>query len=73
MSPCKRRDFIRKLRILGFIGPYSGGKHQFMIFGNHRLAIPSNDEYSVPQQKMMIKEIQSIIDKDISNQDWEEL
>ena len=37
--PCKRRDFIRRLRNLGFDGPYSGTRHQFMIFNQHRLAI----------------------------------
>lgn len=30
--PVKRRDFIRKLRALGFAGPYSGTRHQFMTF-----------------------------------------
>jgi len=46
-KPCKRRDFIRRLRKLGFEGPYSGTRHQFMIYGQHRMAIPSNAEYSV--------------------------
>ena len=47
--PLKRRDFIRKLRALGFDGPYSGTRHQFMILGQHRQTIPTNSEYSVPQ------------------------
>jgi hypothetical protein len=34
--PLKRRDFIRKLRALGFDGPYSGTRHQFMVLGQHR-------------------------------------
>jgi hypothetical protein len=41
-SPCKRGDFVRRLRRLGFDGLYSGAKHQFMIYGQHRLTIPSN-------------------------------
>ena len=32
-GPIKRRDLIRYLRRLGFEGPYSGGKHQFMSKG----------------------------------------
>ena len=32
-TPCKRRDFIRRLRKIGFEGPYSGTRHQFMILG----------------------------------------
>jgi hypothetical protein len=48
LNPYKRNDFIRRLRRLGFDGPYSGSKHQFMTFGQNRLAIPTNPEYSVP-------------------------
>lgn len=47
-SPCKRRDFIARLRKLGFDGPFAGARHEFMIYANHRLTIPSNTEYSVP-------------------------
>jgi predicted RNA binding protein YcfA (HicA-like mRNA interferase family) len=27
--------------VLGFSGPFSGGKHQFMIKGNHKIRIPN--------------------------------
>lgn len=54
-APCKRRVFIRRLRKLGFDGPYSGTRHQFMVYGRHRMSIPSNAEYSVPQLRMMLK------------------
>jgi predicted RNA binding protein YcfA (HicA-like mRNA interferase family) len=30
LSPCSRGDFIRKLRALGYSGPYRGGDHQYM-------------------------------------------
>jgi predicted RNA binding protein YcfA (HicA-like mRNA interferase family) len=30
LSPCSRREFIRRLRALGFDGPYAGGKHEYM-------------------------------------------
>ena len=30
LTPCKRREFIRKLRALHYAGPYSGGNHSFM-------------------------------------------
>jgi len=57
---CKRRDFIRRLRKLGFDGPYSGTRHQFMVRKQCRLAIPSNAEYSVPQLRMMLREVEQI-------------
>jgi len=71
--PCKRRDFIRKLRQLGFDGTFSGTKHQFMIYGQQRLAIPSNTDYSVSQIRMMIHEIEEIIGREISINEWNSL
>lgn len=68
--PCKRRDFIKKLRQLGFDGPFSGTRHQFMVFDENRLTIPSNDEYSVAQLRMMIREVEEIIDRAISLDEW---
>ena len=72
-TPCKRREFIRRLRLLGFDGPFSGTRHQFLIFGDNRLTIPSNDEYSVPQLRLMLREASTILRKDISLTDWERL
>lgn len=72
-TPCKRRDFIRKIRKLDFEGPYSGTRHQFMVWEQHRLAIPSNAEYSVPQLKMMLSEVGGIIGREISADEWREL
>jgi len=41
-----------------------------MTYQNYRLAIPSNSEYSVPQLKMMLKEVENILDRIISNEEW---
>jgi predicted RNA binding protein YcfA (HicA-like mRNA interferase family) len=30
LSACSRRDFVRKLKNLGYDGPFAGGNHQFM-------------------------------------------
>jgi len=38
-GPIKRKDLIRCLRELGFVGPYSGGRDQFMIRGELRLYV----------------------------------
>lgn len=69
-TPCKRRDFIKKLRMLGFDGSFSGTRHQFMTFDENRLTIPSNDEYSVPQLRMMLREVEEIIDRPIDLDEW---
>ena len=68
--PCKRRDFIRRLKKLGFNGPFSGTRHQFMVYEKHRLAIPSNAEYSVPQLRMMIREVEGIRGREITADVW---
>ena len=72
-NPCRRNDFIKRLRRLGFEGAYSGAKHQFMVFGNNRLTIPSNTEYSVPQLRMMLREVEEIIERQITIVEWNKL
>jgi hypothetical protein len=72
-NPCKRSDFIRRLYELGFAGPYSGAKHQFMIYERHRLTIPSNKEYSVPQLRMMLREVEGIIGRQVTADEWNKL
>jgi len=36
-----RKDLIRKFKALGYEGPFSGGKHQFMIEEEHKIRIPN--------------------------------
>jgi len=69
-TPCKRNEFVRRLRKLDFHGPFSGTRHQFMIYQQHRLAIPSNQEYSVPQLRIMIREVEDIIGRSINMKEW---
>jgi hypothetical protein len=73
LTPCKRREFIRRLRRLGFDGPFSATRHQFMILGQNRLAIPSNSEYSVPQVRMLLDEVQGIMGRGVALQEWNSL
>jgi hypothetical protein len=72
-TPCKRRDFVRALLALGFEGPYSGARHQFLVYGAHRIAIPSNPEYSVPQLRFMLREVGSILGREITGEEWQRL
>jgi hypothetical protein len=72
-QPCKRREFIKRLRQFNFDGPYSGTRHHFMVYENHRLSIPSNIEYSVPQLRMMLNEVEGIIRRAITVDEWNRL
>ncbi len=69
LGPLKRKELIRLLRILGFEGPYSGGKHQFMIKGETTLRIPN------PHQSDIGKELLTRILKQagIDKETWEKL
>jgi predicted RNA binding protein YcfA (HicA-like mRNA interferase family) len=40
-GPISRRELIRALRAVGFEGPFSGGKHQFMVQSDIVLTIPN--------------------------------
>jgi len=71
--PCKRQEFVRRLRQLGFDGPFSATRHQFMVVGQKRLAIPSNSEYSVPQLRVMVREVESMLGREIGLEEWNAL
>ncbi len=72
-SPIKRREFVRRLRALGFKGPYRGTRHDFLVSGQHRQTIPSNAEYSVPQLRMLLRQAGEILGQTIGPDEWEAL
>lgn len=41
LSPVSRDELIRRLRDLGFLGPFSGGRHQFLVRGTVRVILPN--------------------------------
>jgi len=72
-TPCKRREFIKKLRSLGFSLPEPGGHHFYMRYGEHTMTIPNNPEFSVPQVKMLLKEVEEILGRKIPLKEWQKL
>jgi len=69
LGPIKRVELIRYLQILGFEGPYSGGKHQFMLKGMIRLRLPDPHRRDVGRELLSRILKQAGIDKD----SWEKL
>ena len=69
LAPIKREELIKYLRVLGFEGPYSGKKHQFMVKGLVRLRVPN------PHHQDIGKELLSRILRQakISRDTWEKL
>jgi predicted RNA binding protein YcfA (HicA-like mRNA interferase family) len=69
IRPIKQKKLIRFLRKLDFIGPYSGGKHQFMVKGELRIRIPNphKKDIGINLLRLILKEAE------ISKETWEKL
>ncbi len=67
LSPVSWQELVKRLRVLGFEGPYSGGKHPYMIRRGLVLIIPN------PHRKEIGIDLLSRILKEgeVSRQDWE--
>lgn len=62
-----RRELVRKFKALGFDGPYSGGRHLFMIKADLKVHIPNPHGKDI--SKHLVSEI--LEQADISVEDWE--
>jgi predicted RNA binding protein YcfA (HicA-like mRNA interferase family) len=47
LTPRKRREFIRKMRALGYDGPFAGGNHEYMV-KSQRATKPGAKTVTVP-------------------------
>lgn len=67
LKPISRKKFVRRLKYLGFDGPFAGGKHLYMIKGNKTLTIPNphRQDIGVNLLKQILKQA------GISLEDWE--
>ncbi len=41
LIPVSWRELVRRLRLLGFDGPFEGGKHPYMIRGDIVVTVPN--------------------------------
>jgi len=66
LSPVSWKQLVSKLKSFGFDGPYSGGKHPFMIKGDLVLTLPN------PHRKQIGVDLISRILKEagISRDEW---
>ena len=66
LSPVSWKQLVSKLKSFGFYGPYSGGKHPFMIKGDLVLTLPN------PHRKQIGVDLLSRILKEvgISRDEW---
>jgi hypothetical protein len=68
-GPIRRRELIEYFRVLGFVGPYSGGRHQFMMKGNLTLHIPNPHQGDIGRDLLarLLRQAQ------VSKEQWESL
>jgi predicted RNA binding protein YcfA (HicA-like mRNA interferase family) len=65
--PLKRRELISALRKLGFRGPFSGGKHEFMLRDETVLTIqnPHRGDIGIALLSIILREA------GVSRREWE--
>jgi predicted RNA binding protein YcfA (HicA-like mRNA interferase family) len=68
-GPIDRRELIACLRALGFKGPFSGGRHEFMQRGEVVLTIPNPHRGDIGPKLLAILLRQA----GISRKEWERL
>lgn len=69
IGPVKRRDLIRFLLQLGFEGPYSGGRHQFVVRGGTTVRLPNPHESDVSTGLL----VRVLRQAGVTREEWEKL
>jgi predicted RNA binding protein YcfA (HicA-like mRNA interferase family) len=69
LGSIKREDLIRYLKAVGFEGPHSGTKHQFLIKGDLRLRIPNPHQSEISRELL----VRILKQAEISRDMWERL
>ncbi|CAN5764330.1 hypothetical protein BH23PLA1_BH23PLA1_36710 [soil metagenome] len=68
-GPISRKDLIRCLKQLGFEGPYSGGKHQFMLRDEITLWLPNPHGGDIGKDLL----VRILRQAQVSREDWEQV
>jgi len=68
-GPVSRKELIRRLRAMGFDGPYSGGKHSFMLKGRLTLTVPNPHRGDIGRELLA----RILRQAGITRQEWEKI
>ncbi|SLM27678.1 conserved hypothetical protein [Desulfamplus magnetovallimortis] len=68
-GPINQRELVRCMRLLGFEGPFSGGKHPFMIKGDLTVTIPNPHRGDIGRSLLS----RILRQADIAREDWESI
>ena len=69
VGPIKRRDLIAGLRSLGFLGPFSGTRHQFMRRAERTVRLPNPHRGEISRGLM----VRILREAGISRTQWESI
>ena len=69
LAPISRRELIRRLKELGFEGPYTGGRHEFMLRGDRRLILPNPHRGDISVDLL----VRLLRQADITREEWRSL
>jgi predicted RNA binding protein YcfA (HicA-like mRNA interferase family) len=69
IGPLSRKDLIFYLHQVGFQGPYSGGRHEFMMRSGKRISVPNphRADINVALLTRILRQA------DIDRSEWEKL
>jgi predicted RNA binding protein YcfA (HicA-like mRNA interferase family) len=68
-GPISRRELVRALKTVGFDGPYSGGKHPFMLKGDLALTLPNVHQGDIGRELLA----RILRQAGISRDEWERI
>ena len=68
-KPISTKKLIQNLHTFGFLGPYSGGRHMFMIKRNLKLIVPNPHKSDI--SKSLLSEI--LRQAGVSSNEWNKL
>jgi predicted RNA binding protein YcfA (HicA-like mRNA interferase family) len=64
--PVSRRELIQRLRRLGFEGPFTGGRHEFMVRREVRLIVPNPHRQEISTDLL----VRILRQAGVSREDW---
>jgi predicted RNA binding protein YcfA (HicA-like mRNA interferase family) len=67
LSPVKWAELVKRLRALGFEGPFAGGKHPYMVRGDVVLTIPNPHREEIGPDLL----IRVLRQAGVSRQEWD--
>lgn len=67
LTPVSRSEFIKRMQALGFEGPYSGGRHEFLLRADRRLIVPNPHRGDISVDLL----VRLLDEAGVTRQEWE--